>query len=183
MKKVAGILVTASLLFSLSADAAVSTKVNKDDTTTYISQTYLSGPWDSIKVQYTKEKSLPTITLSIADPSYNNPTYYLFSDKTTLVIDGVVSDLKLVDTYRDRNNDLGIFEFTPAQIASIQSAKKVSLRVSFYNKNTLTWKVSEKMVNDWKEVFAGERKFTKDQNRISLQNSMPQNMHSTHHGN
>jgi hypothetical protein len=61
--------------------------------------------------------------------------------------------LKLLDTYRDRDSDLGIFEFTPAQIASIQNAKTVSLRVSSYNNFATTWKVSNKVLNEWKEVF------------------------------
>lgn len=174
MKKATGFLLSALLLFPLSANAAIDTKVDQSGTTTYISQVNFNGPWDSVKLQYAKEKSLPTITLSLTDTSYlNNPTYYLFSDKTQLVIDGAVSDLKLVDTYRDRASDLGIFEFTPVQIASIQNAKKVSLQVSFYNKSDITWKVSDKVLNEWKDVL------TKGPNKVSLRGtSMNKNMHA-----
>jgi hypothetical protein len=174
MKKVTGFLLSALLLFPLSANAAVDTKVDQSGTTTYISQVNFNGPWDSVKLKSAKEKSLPTITLSLADPSYlKNPTYYLFSDKTQLLIDGAVSNLKLVDTYRDRASDLGVFEFTPTQIASIQNAKKVSLQVSFYNKSNITWKLSEKLLNEWKEVL------TKGQNKVSLHStSMDKNMHA-----
>jgi len=173
MKKATGFLLSALLLFPLSANAAIDTKVDQSGTTTYISQVNFNGPWDSVKLKYAKEKSLPTITLSLADPSGNNPTYYLFSNKTQLVIDGAVSDLKLVDTYRDRASDLGIFEFTPAQIAGIENAKKVSLRVSFYNKSDITWKVSDKVLNEWKDVL------TKGPNKVSLHStSMNKNMHA-----
>lgn len=179
MKKVAaGFLASALLLLPLSANASVSTKVDKSGTTNYISQVNFTGPWDSVKVQYAKEKSLPTLTLTLTDSSYlTNPIYYSFSDNTQLIIDGAVSNLKLIDTYRDRDDDLGIFKFTPAQIASIQNAKKVSLRVSLYNTDTITWKVSEKVLNEWKEVF------TKGQNQLSLQNTPTgKNNHSAHHG-
>lgn len=173
MKKATGFLLSALLLFPLSANAAINTKVDNSGANTYISQVNFNGPWDSVKLQYAKEKSLPTITLSLADPSYgNNPTYYLFSNKAQLVIDGAVSDLKLVDTYRDLASDLGIFEFTPAQIASIQNAKKISLKVPFYNKSDITWKVSDKILNEWKDVL------TKGQNKVSLHDTpMNKNMH------
>ncbi|WP_425058191.1 hypothetical protein SCACP_28400 [Sporomusa carbonis] len=138
-----------------------------------------SGPWDSVKVQYAKEKSTPAITLTRIDS-----TYYLFSDKAQLVTDDAVSDLKLIDTYRNRHTDFrtrytssGVFEFTAAQIAGIQNAKKVELRLPFYNTNTITWKVSEKVLNEWKEML------TRSQSEVSSQNTpMDNNSHSAHHG-
>jgi len=155
MKKLAaGFLVSTLLLSPFPANASVGTTVDKSGTT-YISQVYQRGPWYSVKVQYPGENSSPTLTLVLPDPPYlgdTPPPYYLFSEQTQLITDDVISDLKLLDTYRD-NNDLGIFEFTPTQIASIQNAKKVSLRVSFYNSNTIRWKVPEKVLQEWKEVF------------------------------
>lgn len=176
MKKVAGFIVSALLLFPLSADASVNTQKDNSGTTTYISQVNYSGPWDSVKLQAGKEKTLPIITLTLADPSFNNPTYHLFSDKTQLVADGKASNVKLNETYRNREGDVGIFELTPAQIASIQNAKKVSLRVSFYNTSDINWNVSEKVLNEWKEVLG------KGKNQISLRNT-PTDMtiHSSHH--
>lgn len=155
MKKLAaGFLASTLLLFPLSANASVSTKEDKSGTTAYTSQVKFSGAWDSVKVQYLKGKSLPTLTLTLTDPAYlTNPTYNLFSDKTQLTTDDAVSDLQLTDTYRNRDGDLGIFAFTPAQIVSIQNAKEVSLRVSFSNTNPITWKVPDKVLNEWKEVF------------------------------
>lgn len=176
MKKVAaGLLASTLLLLPLSANAAVSAKVDKSGTTTYISQLNYRGPWDSVEVRYAKEKSLPTLTLTKTDS-----TYYLFSDKAQLITDGAVSDLKLFDTYRNRHTEFrtrytstGIFEFTPAQIAGIQNANKVELRLPFYNTSTITWKVSEKVLKEWKETF------TKGQSQVSSQNvPMDNNSHS-----
>lgn len=179
MKKVAGFLLSAMLLVPLSANAAVSTQTDKSGATTYMSQVNYSGPWDSVKLQYAKDSSLPTLTLARTDSSYvNNPTYFLFSDKTQLVTDNIMSDLKLIDTYRNIADDLGVFEFTPAQIAGIQNAKTVSLRVTAYNNNTIRWQVPDKVVKEWREILA------KGQNPVSLQNTQAgENLHSAHHGN
>jgi len=178
MKKFAGILLSALLLVPLSANAAVSTQTDKSGDTTYVSQVNYSGPWDSVKLQYAKDRSLPTLTLTRTDSSYlNNPTYYLFSDKAQLVTDDAVSNLKLIKTYRNIADDLGTFEFTPAQIAGIQNAKTVSLRVTADNNNTIRWQVPEKVVKEWKEILA------KGQSPFSLQNTKTdKNLHSSHHG-
>lgn len=180
MKKVAaGLLASALLLLPLSANASVSTKTDKSGTTTYISRVNFSGPWDSVEMRYATEKSSPTMKLTKIDS-----TYYLFSDKAQLIIDDAVSDLKLIDSYRNlqsqfrtRYTSSGVFEFTPTQIASIQNAKKVELRLPFYNTSTITWKVSEKVLNEWKEVLA------KGGSQVSSQNMpMTNNSHSAHHG-
>jgi len=176
MKKFAGILLSALLLVPLSANAAVSTQTDKLGDTTYVRQINYSGPWDSVKLQYVKGKSLPTLTLTRTDSSYlNNPTYYLFSDKAQLVTDDVVSNLKLIKAYRNIADDLGTFEFTPAQIASIQNAKTVSLRVPAYNNNTIRWQVPEKVAKEWKEIL------TQGQSPFSLQNTQMATNHSVHH--
>lgn len=179
MKKIAGIFLSAMLLVPLSANAAVSTQTDKSGNITYVSQVNYSGPWDSVKLQYDKDRSFPTLTLARTDSSYvNNPTYFLFSDKAQLVIDNSVSDLKLIDTYRNIADDLGIFEFTPSQIASIKNAKTVSLRITAYNNSTIDWQVPNKMVREWQEILA------KGQNPLSPQNTqMEQNLHSMHHNN
>ena len=175
MKKLAGIIASALLMFPLSAYASVGTQVDNSGTTTYISEVNNSGPWDSVKLESGKK---PTISLTLADPaSFNNPTYYLFSDKTQLVVDGEVSNLKLNETYRGRDGDVGVFDLTPDQIASIKDAKKVSLQVSFYNTFDINWTVSEQMLVEWKEVLS------KGQNQFSLQKTpMKQNIHAAHHG-
>lgn len=157
MKKVAaGLLASTLLLLPLSADAAVSTKTDKSGTTTYISRVNLNNPWDSVEMRYASGKSVPTLKLTRIES-----TYHLFSDKAQLVIDNTVSDLKLIDSYRHRQSEFGtrytstgVFEFTPTQIASLQTAKKVSLQVPFSNTNTITWKVSEKILNEWKDILA-----------------------------
>ncbi|HWR08307.1 hypothetical protein [Sporomusa sp.] len=164
MKKIAGVLVSTFLLLPLSADAFIITKANPSSATTYVSQVTNTGPWNSVEIQYTNEKALPTLTLTRTDSRD-----YLFADKTQLITDGVASDLKLTDTYRNptgyrtQTSSLGRYEFTPEQIASILNAKNVSLQVSFRNSNTMTWKVSEKVFNEWKEVLS------KRQSQVSLQ--------------
>ncbi|HWR42815.1 hypothetical protein [Sporomusa sp.] len=178
MKKIAGILVSTFLLLPLSADASIITKVNPSSAATYVSQVTNTGPWNSVEVRYTNGKTLPTLTLTKTDSRD-----YLFADKAQLVTDEVASDLKLIATYRNptgyrtQTSSLGRYEITQEQIASLQNAKNVSLQVSFRNSSTITWKVSEKVLNEWKEVLS------KEQSQVSLQNtSLGMNNHAAHHG-
>ncbi|SDD67766.1 hypothetical protein [Sporomusa acidovorans] len=175
MKQIAGILVSSLLLLPLAADASISTKANSSNTSTYVSQITNTGPWSSIRVQYTNDKTLPILTLTKTDSRD-----YLFSDRTQLVTDGVASDLKLMATYRNptgfrtQTSSLGRYEFTPTQIASIQNAKNVSLQVSFRNTSTITWKVSEKVLNEWKEILArGQSQVSLQKTPISIDNHSP----------
>ncbi|GMB01547.1 hypothetical protein PIPA1_43460 [Pelosinus sp. IPA-1] len=53
------------------------------------------------------------------------------------------------------------------------NAKKVSLQVSFYNRSDIIWKVSDKVLNEWKDVLAN------GPNKVSLHDtSMNKNMHA-----
>ncbi|HML35143.1 hypothetical protein [Sporomusa sphaeroides] len=131
-----------------------------------------------MEIRYTNGKIVPTLTLTKTDSRD-----YLFSDKAQLITDEVASDLKLMATYRNptgyrtQTSSLGRYELTPEQIARIQNAKKVSLQVSFRNTSTITWKVSEKVLNEWKEVLS------QGQSQVSLQNtSLGMNNHAAHHG-
>lgn len=146
-------LASALLVFPLTANASINTKVDHG-VTTYISQERINVS-NSIELRKASNQSLPTITLGITDY-----TPYFFSDRAQLIIDDTVSDLKLIDTYRNQTqyrshvNSRGIYEFTSSQINALKNAKNVSIRTNSYFNPTTTWKVPGKILNEWKEVLA-----------------------------
>ncbi len=153
MKKFTWILASALLLFPLTANASVSTKVDSG-VTTHISQTR-TNPWSSFELRKENDQSLPTVTLKLTDY-----TPYFFSNNTQLITDGAVSDLKLLDTYRNQTqfkslvNSIGTYQLSSSQINAIKEAKNVSIRTVSYNNPTTTWKVSGKILKEWQEVLA-----------------------------
>jgi competence transcription factor ComK len=153
MKKTLWVLATAFLMLPLSANASVSTNVHSG-TTTYVS-TIRNTTWSLVELRSVPNKSLSTLNLGI-----KGSTNHLFSNKAQLITDGVVSNLKLTDTYRNPTNNKsqeeshGVFRLNPTQVDSIKQAKEISLKVTFYGNRPIIWKVSEKMLKEWNEVLA-----------------------------
>lgn len=152
MKKVTWIMMSLFLMLPLSASAADSTTADKSGMVSYVSQVNRTGPWSSVKTQYADGKASLELTKS-------DTTYYLFSNKAQMIIDGTVSDLILTDTFRGSQefraqyDSYGVFEFSPAQIAQIKDAQNVSLVVTFKNSSPISWKVPGKVLNEWKEIL------------------------------
>lgn len=153
VKKTFWVLATVILMLPLSANASVSTNVHSG-TTTYVS-TVGNSTWSLVELQSVPDKSLSTLMLVI-----KGSTNSLFSNKAQLITDGVVSNLKLTDTYKNPTNNKsqeeshGVFELTPTQADSIKQAKEISLKVTFSGDRPITWKVPEKIMKEWKEILA-----------------------------